>query len=497
MTKKNRTKKACLLVRNNCVFDSRVIRAAETMASAGLEVTVICVHGKTLPLCEVKNGVTYRRLRTKRLRDQAMTYDWIRILYLILQKVKPQKTQTQKYLLENKNSKLLSFMYKIVSFSVVATAFFVVWTVNLLPLSIREILISFIFRFFKRPALIVKKIGVKIIKLSFRKFQQASAAALYDRLAIHQLKNIKPDIIQANELNTLQAATDFKRLHQPKTRIIYDSHELEADRDSVLDENHRAVILGKERKFLKYVDKTLTVSHGIADILQKYHGITPTVIYSSPVILNKKNELRHKPGLRLATGLADDVPLAVYVGRLKIGRGHELIIEALTSAPNVHLALMGVQPQNVLSHLQDIIARLGLARRVHFVSPCDHDIVPYFIQDADFGVIPTQNKGLSYQFAMPNKLFEMTLAGLPVIAGQLPEISEYILKNNIGITMDQTDPKDIARAMKEMIERNHEMKPDADNLKMLIEEYSGQAQAKKMAAIYFELLAEKNTNLDD
>ena len=54
-----------LLVRNNCVFDSRVIRAAETLSTAGNDVAVICLHKEGLPTFEIKNNVKYVRIRTR------------------------------------------------------------------------------------------------------------------------------------------------------------------------------------------------------------------------------------------------------------------------------------------------------------------------------------------------------------------------------------------------------------------------------------------------
>ena len=106
--------------------------------------------------------------------------------------------------------------------------------------------------------------------------------------------------------------------------------------------------------------------------------------------------------------------------------------------------MMGVQPPDVLRHHQQLAKKYDLLDRIHFIEPCHHADVPFFIADADFGIIPTQNKGLSYEYAMPNKLFEMTFAGLPVIAGNLSNMVEYIEGNNVGIIMDEKDPNAIA-----------------------------------------------------
>ena len=55
--------RVAMLVTNPCINDSRVIRAAETVAAQGFEVIVLATSAPGVPDLEEKNGVLYRRLR--------------------------------------------------------------------------------------------------------------------------------------------------------------------------------------------------------------------------------------------------------------------------------------------------------------------------------------------------------------------------------------------------------------------------------------------------
>ena len=55
--------RVAMLVTNPCINDSRVIRAAETIAAQGFEVIVLATSAPGVPDLEEKNGVLYRRLR--------------------------------------------------------------------------------------------------------------------------------------------------------------------------------------------------------------------------------------------------------------------------------------------------------------------------------------------------------------------------------------------------------------------------------------------------
>ena len=475
---------------------------------------VICLHKEGLPTFEIKNNVKYVRIRTRSFKSVLLTYSIIRgianFVDMLSQKMLPKrkesnirKSRIEKVIVPERRKKIpiFSLISDFTENSAKSIVYYLRSIYFVLPTFVRKQahgqlnaiyellrapyrLMRAPYRLLRAPYRLTRR-GLRFLK---RKYRQQIADWSFNKLVIDELKSIKPDFIQANELNTLEAATSYKTRFSAKTRIIYDSHELEAARDTITNDKQKQSVLEKERRCLRHVDKTITVSNGLAKMLKQWHGIDADVIYSSPIVSNKFELLKSSGRIRGITGVDDDTPLAIYVGKLKIGRGHELIIEALRKVSNLHLAMMGVQPPDVLRHHQQLAKKYDLLDRIHFIEPCHHSDVPFFIADADFGIIPTQNKGLSYEYAMPNKLFEMTFAGLPVIAGNLSNMVEYIEGNNVGIIMDEKDPNAIADAMRAVLESIPVLSMNEKRHKALLGEYDGIAQGKKILNIYSGLV---------
>lgn len=63
MIASERKKRVAMVVPNTCDPDYRVIKEAETLAAAGMDVRIYCIWkpGTGLPMREVLNGVTYIR----------------------------------------------------------------------------------------------------------------------------------------------------------------------------------------------------------------------------------------------------------------------------------------------------------------------------------------------------------------------------------------------------------------------------------------------------
>ncbi|MDG1452317.1 MAG: glycosyltransferase, partial [Polaribacter sp.] len=59
--------------------------------------------------------------------------------------------------------------------------------------------------------------------------------------------------------------------------------------------------------------------------------------------------------------------------------------------------------------------------------------------------------GLSFTFSLPNKLFDFIHAGIPIVAGNMPEISRIINQYKVGVIVDDYTPKKIAEKINELL----------------------------------------------
>jgi glycosyltransferase involved in cell wall biosynthesis len=74
----------------------------------------------------------------------------------------------------------------------------------------------------------------------------------------------------------------------------------------------------------------------------------------------------------------------------------------------------------------------GKHKNIHFIEAVPPDEIIKYSSSADIGICLIENIGLSYYYCLPNKVFEYTLAGIPVIVSNFPDLSEYIQNINGG-----------------------------------------------------------------
>jgi glycosyltransferase involved in cell wall biosynthesis len=77
-------------------------------------------------------------------------------------------------------------------------------------------------------------------------------------------------------------------------------------------------------------------------------------------------------------------------------------------------------------------------------------------KSADAGVCLEKNTNINYRFSLPNKLFDYISAGIPVITGNLPEISKIVRPFNCGISVPDISPEEISNAIIRLRD-NHEL----------------------------------------
>jgi len=92
----------------------------------------------------------------------------------------------------------------------------------------------------------------------------------------------------------------------------------------------------------------------------------------------------------------------------------------------------------------------------------------------------------------PVKLFEYMLAGLAVLSTDFPSFKKLIEGNKCGICVDSTSPREIADAMKYLIEHKEEARKMGENgRRAVIERYNWEKESEKLLKLYKELLRER------
>lgn len=264
--------------------------------------------------------------------------------------------------------------------------------------------------------------------------------------AIWHIIHRGPAIVHAHDVDALVPAYAAARMS--RARLVYDAHELWAERKHPLVDTawRRHLLVSVEGVLARRADAVITINMSIANYLARRHRIPVplALMHSQEYRLAERNDV-----LRQELGIPEDQCIVIYAGLLKVGRGLEILLEAVPFLDRSIVVLMGEDRMN--GQLHQIIAARGLQDRVFIREAVPPSDVLRYIASADLGVIPTQSVDLSYHYSLENKLFHCLMAGIPVAASDQPEKRRIIETYGIGAVFDQTAPHDIARVINELL----------------------------------------------
>jgi glycosyltransferase involved in cell wall biosynthesis len=132
-------------------------------------------------------------------------------------------------------------------------------------------------------------------------------------------------------------------------------------------------------------------------------------------------------------------------GGINIDRGAEELIDAVRMTEKVSLIIAG--SGDVIPELKSRVLNYGLSDRIKFFSARPWNELMRLTKSADAGVCLEKGTSINYRFCLPNKLFDYISAGIPVISGNLPEISKIVSSNDCGIIIPEVTTQEISRAI--------------------------------------------------
>ena len=293
-----------------------------------------------------------------------------------------------------------------------------------------------------------------------------------------------PDLIHAHDLVNVPVGVFLAE--DTSAKLIYDAHELETDRDKPSHRRWKKEIKVFEGFFAKKADAIITVSHGLAKEIKRVHGVSlPVVIYNTPDISVAETA---PTKLRDDIGVSKDTPLGLYVGGLKITRGLPFFLEAVAQIPDLHFVVCGPRTAKAEVDFINLVKQLGIADRFHMVGPMEQKFLLDYIRTANFSVMPTQNIGLSYIYALPNKFFESMMANIPILIGRdIIEMAELVKERSLGALVEQENPEDIAKVIRDVIKRSDKISSKIASQK-LNDEFGWLAQVTRLNKLYANLL---------
>ena len=293
---------------------------------------------------------------------------------------------------------------------------------------------------------------------------------------IFKAYKVRADVIHCNDTVVLPLGVIIKLL--TRSRLIYDAHELESNRNGLTKMLGR-ITLFTEKILWRFIDALIVVSPSIQQWYANNIGNKKSeVILNSPVISDIEPEGKTSY-LRQRFNIAKDSKVFIYVGILAEGRGIDLLVEAF-KREEITSSIVFLGYGEMAEQLQETAMNHP---NIYFHEAIPHEKVVSIAKSADIGLCLIQNVSLSDYYCLPNKLFEYCFAGIPVLASNFPDIVNVVTKFNLGTTCD-IEEKSIVEAIKSY--QSDQIKTNFDPEDLY--ELSWEAQEEKLQKLYTSLL---------
>lgn len=305
---------------------------------------------------------------------------------------------------------------------------------------------------------------------------KAAGAGGWSRAVYQRYRKEKIACINCHSVATLPLGVMLKR--STGARLVYDAHELETETNG-LRGLRRFLTRQVERALIGQADHCIFVGRAIEQWYVRRYGLrNTTVLYNCP----PRRQVGPSDHFRKTFCIAPEIPIFLYQGVIGEGRGMHVLVEAFAGlAGRAALVAMGY------GTLADWFA--GQAARhpgLHYHPAVAPDRLLEHTAAADCGLSVIEGTSLSYQYCMPNKLFEYVMAGKPVLVSPTLEQAQFVRKHDIGVVADETTPAAIRTAVLRLLAR------DPAELKAALArtsaEYCWEGQAAKLEAVYLGAL---------
>ena len=439
--------KVAMFVANPCVHDTRVMKQANTLSNHGYSVRIYALANGVYPKgLFIQSGYSIQRISIPALRRS-----------------------TKKPKISSRN---------ISQETVIVRRF-------------RYLLKRILKIFIRTPLKIFIRTPLKIfIRTPLCKYLQYY---LFCRIAAHEAEKWGTHVVHAHDLNTMFAARIVKKRIDAK--VIYDSHELWIHRNRPRHSRLSISLdtcLSKifERSLIASANEVITVSDSIKHWLTKQYSLKrePIVIRNVPLRDNAYPNHSSPAGIKDRLDLPENSLVLVYIGKITHGRGIEVGIRALKHLDHLYFVLLGHSDTNYSSMIEALATNLGIADRFIICDPVPSFQIISFIQGSDFSLVHIEPVCLSYEFSLPNKIFESIQANIPILASNLPEIKKIVESYNLGACF--TDEHDLVEKI--ISAGPQQTKIWKKNMTLCSSEFCWEVEQNKLLNIYRNLMPCKN-----
>jgi glycosyltransferase involved in cell wall biosynthesis len=294
------------------------------------------------------------------------------------------------------------------------------------------------------------------------------------------VRRFRPDVVQVHESDGALAALAVRvlgKLIEPRPLLVsllqvsY-VEELRAVRPLISDGRALGRPGGVERRF-RWLKAPLQILLGLISARVSDRVLAPSAATAAEIRRDYRVDAvgvvpNVTGGLAVApAGEGEGEPgYLLFVGRLRIRKGVEVLLEALRDLrrrfPSAVLRIAGNGEHR--EALERKVEELGLGTAVAFLGTCDAARVRTLLRGAAALVVPSIYEG------MPLVVLEAMEAGVPVVASRVSGIPEVVVDGGTGWLVPPEDPAVLAGALAEVLADPEEARRRGEAGRLRVEE---------------------------
>jgi len=297
---------------------------------------------------------------------------------------------------------------------------------------------------------------------------------------LYQLVRSKPDVVHGHDVNTLPTAWLASVI--ARAPLVYDAHEISTDREGY--QKIRKIVACVEKYLMPSATAIITTTDIRAAFFKRAYNVPlPIVLQNRP----RLSQVTKTDIIRDTLNLTEDWPIILFQGGLQQGRGLFSVIDVAEKTPNVYFVFIG--GGRLENALKNRVAQLQLQNRCFFIPTISLDALPLYTASADIGLQPIENTCFNHFSTDSNKLFEYVMAGLPVIASDMPTIRGLINEYKFGILVKSGSNEELFKAVFRLASDNNFRSQLSEHSLLAREELCWEKEEKKLLNLYSNMNA--------
>lgn len=213
-------------------------------------------------------------------------------------------------------------------------------------------------------------------------------------------------------------------------------------------------------RMIRRAARIVAVTDRLGATMRERYGLAADRVVTVPNGVDAKRFAPIAPADARARIGWDPAPWVTFVGNLVPWQGVETLIRAapavLREVPDVRFAIVGDGISR--AGLERLTDELGVRGAVRFAGAVPYPEVPLYVCAADVCVAPFTRKRNEAIGLSPLKVYEYLACGRPVVASDVPGISDLLRRASAGLTAPPDDPAALAGRLVHLLTHPDEAK---------------------------------------